>query len=170
VQGPCYSGHVWASDINILDIPRGDLSEISSSSYGLSLFSSMAGSHPNEGVGAVLGGSLSVSVGELWLGIDQLDEVSPEGTSTVSVQYRWRDPALHFRAIPQGSRELRDGSLRADRGIPGLSSAPLRGLCWGFCKELGRTDFNRRFWGHFALNDTFICQQAVFTINQYGSK
>jgi hypothetical protein len=41
-------------------------------------------------VRATSGGSSSVSVGELCPGIDQLDEVGPEGTSAVSVQDQWR--------------------------------------------------------------------------------
>jgi hypothetical protein len=53
-QGPCCSGPVQASDIIILDTPRGDLSGLSSSSQGLSLFSSKAGSHPGESVGAAV--------------------------------------------------------------------------------------------------------------------
>jgi hypothetical protein len=56
----------------------------------LSFFSLKAGSHPDKGVRATSGGSSSVSVGELWPGIDQLDEVGPEGTSAVSVQDQWR--------------------------------------------------------------------------------
>jgi hypothetical protein len=65
VQGPCYFGPTRTSDIIILDTPRGDLNEISSSSYDLSFFSSKAGSHLDEGAGATPGGSSSVSVGEL---------------------------------------------------------------------------------------------------------
>jgi hypothetical protein len=37
----------------------------------------MVGSHPSEGAGAALDGSSSVSIGELWHVIDQLDEVGP---------------------------------------------------------------------------------------------
>jgi hypothetical protein len=40
----------------ILDTPRGDLVEISSSSYGLSLYSSKAGSHHEEGAEVAPGG------------------------------------------------------------------------------------------------------------------
>jgi hypothetical protein len=70
----------------VLDTPQGDLVEISSSSYGLSLFSSKDGSHHDEGAGAAPRGSSSVSIGELWLDIDRLDEAGPEGASTVSGQ------------------------------------------------------------------------------------
>jgi hypothetical protein len=48
----CCSGPAWASDVVILDTPRGDLVEISSSSYGLSLFSSKTGSRHDEGARA----------------------------------------------------------------------------------------------------------------------
>jgi hypothetical protein len=48
----------------ILDTPRGDLVEISSSSYGLSLFSLKASYHQDGGVGAVpREGSSSISMG-----------------------------------------------------------------------------------------------------------
>jgi hypothetical protein len=58
---------VRASDVMILDNPHGDLVEISSISYGLSLFSSKAGSRHDVGVGAMPEGSSSISIGELWL-------------------------------------------------------------------------------------------------------
>jgi hypothetical protein len=47
------------------------------------LFLSKAGSPPSRGVRGAPGGSSSASIGELWPGIDQLDEVGPVGTSTV---------------------------------------------------------------------------------------
>jgi hypothetical protein len=89
--GPCNFGPAWALDVIILDTPRGDLFEVLSSSYGLSCFSTNASSHPDEGMGGApggggVGGSSSVSVGELWLGIYQLDEVGPEGNSVVLPQ------------------------------------------------------------------------------------
>jgi hypothetical protein len=61
---------VRASDIVILDTPRGDLVELSSSSYSLSLYSSKVGSRHNANVGATPGGSSSISIGELWPNID----------------------------------------------------------------------------------------------------
>jgi hypothetical protein len=66
--------------------PYGDLDEFLSSSYGLSLFSSKAVSHLSEGTGAMLDGSLSMSVGELWPGIDQLDKVGPRNASVAPAQ------------------------------------------------------------------------------------
>jgi hypothetical protein len=72
-----------ASDIMILDTPRGDLVKILSSSYGLSLFSLKAGSHHDEHVGAAPRGSSSVSIGDFLHGVDQLDEAGPEGHSTI---------------------------------------------------------------------------------------
>jgi hypothetical protein len=47
---------VWASDVIVLDTPRGYLIEVSSSSYGLSFFSLKAGSHHDEGAGPHPGG------------------------------------------------------------------------------------------------------------------
>jgi hypothetical protein len=47
------------------------------------------------------GWSSSVSIGELWLGIDQLFEVGPEGTSVVSVQDPRRDRSLHPLVDPR---------------------------------------------------------------------
>jgi hypothetical protein len=69
-QGPCCFSPAHASDIIILDTPCGYLNECSSSSYGLSLFSSNAGSHTSKDAGAMLDRSSSVSIGELWPGID----------------------------------------------------------------------------------------------------
>jgi hypothetical protein len=52
-----------------LDIPQRDVTEVSLSLYGLSLFSSKAGSHAEDNVVAMPSESLSVSVGELWPGV-----------------------------------------------------------------------------------------------------
>jgi hypothetical protein len=62
-------------DIIILDTSRGDLNDFSSNSYGLLLFSMKASSHPGKSTGS--SGSSSVSVGELWPRIDELDGVVP---------------------------------------------------------------------------------------------
>jgi hypothetical protein len=86
VHGPCYPDPAQASDIIILDIPRRDVTKVSSSSYGVSLFSSKVSSHPEDNVGAAPSESSSVSVGELWPGIDVLDEAGLEGISVVSTQ------------------------------------------------------------------------------------
>jgi hypothetical protein len=83
MQGPCYPGPAQALDIIVLGIPQRDATELSSSSYGLSLFSSKDGSPPEENAVGTLGESSSVSVGELWLEIDLLDEVVRGGTSAV---------------------------------------------------------------------------------------
>jgi hypothetical protein len=80
-QGSCCFSPVHASDIIILDTPRVDLNDYSSSSYGLSLFSSKAGSHTGEDIGAMSDKLFSLSVGELCPGIEQLDEVDPRNTS-----------------------------------------------------------------------------------------
>jgi hypothetical protein len=70
----------------LLDTPRGDLIEVASSSYDLSPFSLKAGSPPIEGVRAAPGESSSVSNGELWPGIDLLDESGLMGISTILTQ------------------------------------------------------------------------------------
>jgi hypothetical protein len=70
-QGPCCFGPAQASDVIILDTPRVDLSDLSSISYSLSLFSSKVGPHPRE----------NVSISEFWPEIGQLDEASPGDTS-----------------------------------------------------------------------------------------
>jgi hypothetical protein len=40
-------------------------------------------------------GSLSASIGELWLSIDRLDEVGPVGASVVPTQDSWGEPVSH---------------------------------------------------------------------------
>jgi hypothetical protein len=97
----CYFGSTWPPDIVILDTPQGDLIKVSSTSDDLLLFSSKTGSHPNEGAGVAPKGSSSVSIGELWPGIDRLDEVGPESTSVVPMQDPWRDQASHSRTDPR---------------------------------------------------------------------
>jgi hypothetical protein len=92
-QGPCCSGPMQASYVIILDTPRGDLSGLLSSSYCLSLFSSKASSHRGKNVGAVEDRSSSVSIGELWSEIDELDEEKPRATSMALAQNHRRDKA-----------------------------------------------------------------------------
>jgi hypothetical protein len=124
MQGPCCFGPAQASDIMILDTLRGDFVEISLSSYGLSLFSSKAGSHHDEGAGAVHEESPSVSIGELWPGIDQLDETGPEGTSVIVTPNPWR--SLGSGRIGEGTSRASEGALVV--GVSGLSAAaPPRG-------------------------------------------
>jgi hypothetical protein len=114
VQGPCYSDSSRALDIIILDTPRGGLIDVSSSSYGLSLFSLKAGPHPDEGVVGAPGESSSVSVGELRPGFDVLDEVGLEGTSTVLAQNPPRYQMSRSCTNPQGSRRKGEGGLCVD--------------------------------------------------------
>jgi hypothetical protein len=61
---------VRVSDVIILDTPHGDLIAISSSSYKLSPFSSKAGFGHIVGVGAAPEKSSSVSIDDLWPGIN----------------------------------------------------------------------------------------------------
>jgi hypothetical protein len=60
--------------------------EVASSSYDLSPFSSKDGSPPSGGAMGASRGSSSASIGKLWPGIDQLDEVGHVGTSVVLTQ------------------------------------------------------------------------------------
>jgi hypothetical protein len=71
--------------------------EISSSSYGLSLFSLEAGSRQDGGTGAVPGVSSSISMGELWCSFDRLDETSLEVVSAFALWSPLRDPAFILR-------------------------------------------------------------------------
>jgi hypothetical protein len=75
---------VQASDVIILDTPHGDFIEISSSSYDLSLFSSMAGSDHDKGVVAALRKSSSVSIGDLWPKIDSSCGTDLDGAFTTA--------------------------------------------------------------------------------------
>jgi hypothetical protein len=71
-------------DAIYVDTPGGEVIEISSSS-NLSTFSSGANPQNAEGVEATPVGSSGVSIGELWLNIDKLDEVSCGGASIVAI-------------------------------------------------------------------------------------
>jgi hypothetical protein len=75
---------VQASNIIILDTPRGDFIEVSSSSYNLSLFSSKTGSHHDGGAGATPRESLSVSIGDLWPEIDSSHRADHEVAVTTT--------------------------------------------------------------------------------------
>jgi hypothetical protein len=70
-------------DVIVLDTPSREAIEISSSLCDLSVFSSKAGSQHGEGaeVAPGGGGSSSASMGKLWPDLDQLDEITHEGTS-----------------------------------------------------------------------------------------
>jgi hypothetical protein len=83
-----------------LGAPQRDATDVLLNSYGLSLFSSKAGSHPKENVG-----SLSLSVGELWPEIVLLDEVAHKGTSAVLAQRPLGDQTSHSRVVLRGSRK-----------------------------------------------------------------
>jgi hypothetical protein len=115
--------------------PRGDLIEVSSSSYGLCLFSSRAGSSQDEGAEAAPEASSSISMGELCRGFDQLDEMGPEVTSTLVLQSLLRDLALSS-SMRLGSGRAGKGTSRAARGALvsgalGLSFAASKG--YGGC-------------------------------------
>jgi hypothetical protein len=118
-----------------LSVPRHDVTEVSSSSYGLSLFSSKAGSPPEENTG-----SSSVSVRVLWPEIDLLDEAVRRGTSMVLAWGLLGDQTSRSRMSPQGSRKQDEGSSRIYQkapidGAPGSPSAPLRDYGGGSVKN-----------------------------------
>jgi hypothetical protein len=114
----------------ILDTPHDDCVEISSSSYGLSLFLSKTGSHHDEGVGATLEESPSVSIGELWPGIDRLDDAGPEGIAMAAASNLQRS---------SGSGRIAEGPSFAYEGMVGasgpLSSAVSRGCGGGSTRD-----------------------------------
>jgi hypothetical protein len=105
MQGPCHSGPTRALNVMILDTPHGDLIEISSSLYGLSLFSMEVVSHHDAGVTATHRGSLSVSIGDLWLDIDKLDEAGHEGTSAVVMWGPEKIRTCILNQTPEGQKE-----------------------------------------------------------------
>jgi hypothetical protein len=81
------------------------------------------GSRHDEGVEAALGGgSPSVSIGELWPGIDQLDETGHGGTSATVAPNPRRSP---------GSGRIGEGTSRASEGVVGVlgpsATAPPQG-------------------------------------------
>jgi hypothetical protein len=122
---------VHSSDVMILDSPWGDFMENSSSSYGLSLFSLRVGSRHDEGAGAVPAGSPSISIEELWSGIDQLDDARPVGTSTA---------AASSPRSGSGSGRVGEGTSHAREGVVGalglLTSALPRGYGRGSARDM----------------------------------
>jgi hypothetical protein len=85
----------------------------------------------------VPGGSSSVSIGELWLGINQLDEVGLEGASALPAWSPRRGQESPSLADLRGSRRKCKGSSHASGGgggrgaligeVCGLSTAPQGG-------------------------------------------
>jgi hypothetical protein len=106
----------------ILDTPQVEFVEISSSSYGLLLFSSNDGSRHEEGAGAVPGGSQSASIGELWPNIDQSDETGPEGTSVIAAPNPRRSSGSG--RIDEGTTCASEGTLVVGVSGPSLSVPP----------------------------------------------
>jgi hypothetical protein len=86
---------VHASDVDLLNAPHGGIIEISSSSYGLSLFSSKAGSDHDMGAGAVLVESSSVSIGYLWPEINNIEGACGGGASVNKMRDHLEASTLH---------------------------------------------------------------------------
>jgi hypothetical protein len=134
VQDPCCSGSVQASDIIVLDTPCRDSCDLSSSSYGLSHFSSNADSHPGEGAKAVPDELLSLSVGYLWPGIDQLDDIDPKDASAALAQNREWDRVPHCYTGSHEVTRMGDSS-NGDLGASSVSCAPPCGCGGGSAKN-----------------------------------
>jgi hypothetical protein len=156
-QCPCCSSRAQASDVIILDTPRGDLNELSSSSYGLSLFSSKAGSHAGEGVGAMPDGSSSVSIDELWPRIDQLDEVGPGSASEALVENQGEEQAQLSRAS-SGEIKVVYGGSHEGQDVPGSST----GLCHGCDRDSTKNKVTQILadaaGAVFPLDEMFFCR------------
>jgi hypothetical protein len=92
------------------------------------------GSHPGEGAGAAPDGSSSMSVRELWPGIDQLDDIGPKKALVASASDREGDRSPRSDV---GSREVaRVGNNSCGgRGASGLPSASLRRCDGGSAKN-----------------------------------
>jgi hypothetical protein len=71
-------------DVICLDTPSGEVVEVSRS-CDLSIFSSKTDAQFTEGGGNAHEGSSSVSIGELWVAMDMMDEISHGGTSAENV-------------------------------------------------------------------------------------
>jgi hypothetical protein len=127
--------------------PRYDLIEISSSSHELSMFSSKAGSHCDEGTGAMHGESSGVSIGDLWSKIDNLDEAGREGTSTTTTWSYREVPASHPRPSSGGSKRIvRDDVVHvAEKAsldeAPGAIVCSTKRLRWSHCEKKSCADF-----------------------------
>jgi hypothetical protein len=87
-----------------------------------------------------LGGSSSVSIGELWHGVDQLDEAVCEGIFAFTTQSPPRGSASRSRANFRGLEGMGEVTSRAVRGASideatGLSSTPPRDCGGGSMKN-----------------------------------
>jgi hypothetical protein len=90
-------------------------------------FSLKAGSHHDEGMGVMPGGSSSVSIGELWPHIDKLDRAAQEGASMRNYQGNlppgWCNRGMECDAMHVTGRTLLDDS-------PGLFLHVCEGRSW----------------------------------------
>jgi hypothetical protein len=124
------------SDVIISDAPRGNFTEISSSSYELSLFSWKAGSGRVAGVGTVPEGSSSWSIGDLWLEIDNAEDIGAEGASITRTH-------SHFKASTSrplsGTGELKKRKIResSNDAVEGVALEPALGLSYASKKGHG---------------------------------
>jgi hypothetical protein len=84
LQVPHGSRPVQDLDVIYVDTPSGKVIEVSSS-CDLSIFSSGADPQLAEGVEVTPEGSSSMSIGELWPDIDKLDKINHGGVSAVNI-------------------------------------------------------------------------------------
>jgi hypothetical protein len=111
-------GLAWALDIDILDTLRGEIIGIpSSSSYELSLFSSMADIVPDTGGGVAPGELSSSSIGDLWPKIN-----SREG-ATATTTCSSLEASLSHRLPSEEARKRALIGLEARRDITALEQA-----------------------------------------------
>jgi hypothetical protein len=103
-------------------------------------FSLKAGSSHDEGMGATPEGLSRVSIGEIWLSIDQLDKAGHEGISAFAARSPWRGLTLHTHVNFRGSERMGEGTSHAARGASidealGSSSTPQKGCGGGSTKN-----------------------------------
>jgi hypothetical protein len=126
---------VWDLDI-VLDTPTHEAIEISSSSCHLSIFSSIADYQRDEGAGAAPRRASSASIGKLWPDIDELDEISREGTSVGGHQggvppEQGSAPSI----MGTGSGVLAVAKRASTTGAPGPSSVVPRSCGRGSARD-----------------------------------
>jgi hypothetical protein len=114
-------------DIICLDTPSGVVVEVSSS-FDLSIFSPKTDAQFTEGGGNAPEGSSSVSIGELWVEMDMMDEISRGGNSAENVPRN----AHHKRRSLPSIEKTGEHASHTDKGTllngtPGPSNAQPRG-------------------------------------------
>jgi hypothetical protein len=123
VQVPHGSGPTRDLDVICLDMPSGEVVQVSSS-YDFSVLSLKADAQFSEGSGNVPEGSSSVSIGELWAEMDMMDEISHGGTSIGTVPrstYHERRSLPSVKTTAKRASHMNKGALLDH--TPGPSNA-----------------------------------------------